>query len=338
VLPTLAHRRPPLASSRSAAAGLGCDRLRPGPFLGCVALVVAACGEGSPRPAAESPAADAPPSDSRAGATPVCDTPAVRGLVERFGDRLKQVPLLAPDSVVVDEVRAAYQPLVTPSLLDAWTADPSRAPGREVSSPWPERIEIDSVAAGGPGECRVSGAILYLTSREVTGGGEAHREPITLRVRREDRWRIAAVETGGSVEAGPDAPEERHPGETEEPGPRAAADVLRLYYDAVSARDYARARELWEDGRARREAALDELPAGATDAAEVAAEIGVPGRVEGAAGSRYVVIPVGVRTLTVGGEDVRFEGTYTLRRSTVEGASPQQRRWRIYSAAMRRVP
>lgn len=55
---------------------------------------------------------------------------------------------------------------------------PDHAPGREISSPWPERIEIRSVAAAGPGRGCVAGEVVYLTSVEMVHGGAALRKPV----------------------------------------------------------------------------------------------------------------------------------------------------------------
>lgn len=56
--------------------------------------------------------------------------------------------------------------------------------------------------------------------------------------------------------------------------------------------------------------------------------IGDPGRVEGAAGSRYVTIPLTVVVVS-DGTPVTLRGTATLRRAVVDGAMDAQRRWRI---------
>lgn len=122
----------------------------------------------------------------------VCEAPAVRRVVERLGERLKRVSLQAPRDILVREIRDAYAPLVTGSLLARWVAHPAHAPGREVSSPWPERIEIRSVEAAGPGMCRVVGDVIYLTSVEMIQGGAALRKPVTLRVSKDGEWRISA--------------------------------------------------------------------------------------------------------------------------------------------------
>jgi hypothetical protein len=123
-----------------------------------------------------------------------CDSPDVREVVERLGQRMKQVSLLAPDSIVVREIQQAYAPLVTPDLLEAWISEPARAPGREVSSPWPERIEIRSIESAGTGLCRVEGEVVYATSAERTRSGVSIRKPVVLSVRSADGWRIGAYE------------------------------------------------------------------------------------------------------------------------------------------------
>ncbi|MFN2421307.1 MAG: hypothetical protein ABR527_08000 [Gemmatimonadota bacterium] len=58
------------------------------------------------------------------------------------------------------EIREVYGSLVTPSLLDTWIAEPAGAPGRQVSSPWPERIEVDSMGPAGAGICQVLGEVV----------------------------------------------------------------------------------------------------------------------------------------------------------------------------------
>jgi hypothetical protein len=94
-----------------------------------------------------------------------------------------------------------YAPLVTDALLARWLAHPDSAPGREVSSPWPERIEVRSVEAAGESACVVRGMVIYLTSMEVTHGGAAERVPVTVRVVEDDGWRIARYETLSSPPA-----------------------------------------------------------------------------------------------------------------------------------------
>jgi hypothetical protein len=124
----------------------------------------------------------------------VCDSPGARDVVEQLGRRLKQVSLLAPDDIVAQQIGGAYASLVTPALLNAWTADPDSAPGRFVSSPWPDRIEVQSIEPADGGACRVEGAVVYVTSLELTTGEAASREPIVLWVQKDGGWRVSAYE------------------------------------------------------------------------------------------------------------------------------------------------
>jgi hypothetical protein len=56
---------------------------------------------------------------------------------------------------------------------------------------------------------------------------------------------------------------------------------------------------------------------------------------EAAAGSRFIQVPVTIEATTRDGGTQRYSGTYTLRRAMVDGATPEQRAWRIASASLR---
>ena len=131
-----------------------------------------------------------PPVDTALANAAVCDTADARAVVERFGERLRDVSLLAPDSAVTDQIRQAYAPYVTPGLLAAWVARPDSAPGRKVSSPWPDRIRIDTIRPAGLHTCRVVGQVIYTTSVNETQGGDSLREEVVLRVTGDTAWRI----------------------------------------------------------------------------------------------------------------------------------------------------
>jgi len=118
----------------------------------------------------------------------------------------------------------------------------------------------------------------------------------------------------------------------------AAARTLRDYYAAIESKDLRRAYAKWGGRGAASGKSFDTFARGFAATAHVAADLGAPGPVEGAAGSRYVEIPVVVRAVTTGGERQRFEGRYVLRRSEVDGATPEQRSWRIDSARLRPAP
>lgn len=115
------------------------------------------------------------------------------------------------------------------------------------------------------------------------------------------------------------------------------SDVIRRYYEAINSGDYHTAYALWGDDGPPNGQTFEVFQAGFRETAQVNVEVGEPGRIEGAAGSRYVEIPVVVRARTKAGAAQRFEGTYTLRRVVVEGATPAQQRWHFYQADLRQV-
>jgi len=112
---------------------------------------------------------------------------------------------------------------------------------------------------------------------------------------------------------------------------------IQDYYRAINEHRYRDAYAHWERGGLASGKSLDEFRKGfvATDRVEMT--VGTPGRVEGAAGSRYVEVPVRIAARTRDGARQEFSGSYTLRLSVVDGATPEQRSWHIYSAAVRRL-
>ncbi len=105
-----------------------------------------------------------------------------RTLVEAFGATLKNVSLTADKTLIVDAMQREYAPYVAPTLLSVWQNDPSQAPGRHTSSPWPDRIEIVSIDVR-RGIYEVQGDIVEVSNE---GGGineeptVAARRPITM--------------------------------------------------------------------------------------------------------------------------------------------------------------
>jgi hypothetical protein len=117
-----------------------------------------------------------------------------------------------------------------------------------------------------------------------------------------------------------------------------AASVVRAYYRAINERRYDDAYRLWESSGAASGKSFDAFRDGFASTASVDVVLGTPGPIEGAAGSRYVEIPVRITAVATGGGRQAFAGTYVLRRSVVDGATPEQRMWRIYSAKIRPAP
>ncbi|WP_149194929.1 hypothetical protein [Luteimonas suaedae] len=138
--------------------------------------------------------------------------------------------------------------------------------------------------------------------------------------------------SAGEADAAPDDDTQAGVGE---PTVEDAAAVIREYYAAIDQGDYARAYHLWSnDGEASGQTE-ERFAAGFAQTAEVTVEVGAPGTVEGAAGSRYLQIPVAVTARHEDGSVHRYAGHYVLRRAVVDGASAEQRAWRIASAELR---
>lgn len=256
---------------------------------------------------------DAPPPPPAAAATP---PPSAEAVVRELGRRMQQVSITAPPEAAARAIRETYSGLVHPRLLDAWATSPAEAPGRAVSSPWPERIEITSSSPSGDATV-IRGEVV-----EMTSTGEAGRIPVELRLERtEGAWLVTAYEQTRAKNAAED--------------PEDAVAVVRDYYDAISARDFDRAYRYW-GGAGPPGQTRESFEAGFADTKAVEVRTGAPSRVEPAAGSRYVEVPVTITATTTSGAVQRFEGTYTVRRSVVDGASPSQRSWHLSNAKIRR--
>ena len=119
--------------------------------------------------------------------------------------------------------------------------------------------------------------------------------------------------------------------------PENAAEVVRQYYAAIDAGDYRGAYDLWGGEGSASGKTFDEFVAGFQHTSQTEATVGEPGRVDGAAGSRYVEVPVTIRAVTDHGEEQRFSGRYVMRRVMVDGATEAQRRWHIDSAKIKIV-
>lgn len=129
---------------------------------------------------------------------------AVRTLIADFGQTLKMVPITAPTEETAANIGKYYEEYVTQELLEKWQAAPELAPGRAVSSPWPDRISILSLEWNSDTECSVSGVVIEVTSVELTQGGAAATRPVTLRVQKSaDRWLISGAVFGEYDQWGP---------------------------------------------------------------------------------------------------------------------------------------
>jgi len=117
------------------------------------------------------------------------DMSEVSTLVTSFGNYEKSISPLGPTETVESDIQQSYGQFITNNLLQQWRADPSHAPGRLTSSPWPDHIVVDSITPQGSGYA-VSGHIVMMTST-----GESGSVPVVMLVIRENNaWKIAAYQ------------------------------------------------------------------------------------------------------------------------------------------------
>lgn len=141
---------------------------------------------------------NAPQTQQTQPADPAEQEAAVRVVVESFGKSLQLVSLLAPEDVLKNSMEVNYGGLVDTALIQQWLADPTAAPGRLTSSPWPDRIEILSVEQQQDGSFTVTGTIIEVTSADQGSDQAASRRPITLHLVNgpADAWIIDQVTLG----------------------------------------------------------------------------------------------------------------------------------------------
>jgi len=166
-----------------------------------LALCFALFGCDSP---AQPPAGDgqASPDAGQQAANLQTEKDEVVHLAEEFGRKLQMVSLLAPEDILSASMREHYGEYVTPELLDKWLAAPDQAPGRTVSSPWPDRIVVQSAERQPDGSYLVQGEIIEVTSAEQKESDAAAKRAITLEVKRVDgRWLISGAELGDYADA-----------------------------------------------------------------------------------------------------------------------------------------
>jgi len=114
----------------------------------------------------------------------------VRELVKDFGKKLQIVSLQAPDAA--QEIQDQYSGFVEPALLEIWMNNVMDAPGRSVSSPWPDRIEIITLTKEDSDRYVITGSVIEVTSLEVANGGIAAKIPVRIVVQNDQgHWRIS---------------------------------------------------------------------------------------------------------------------------------------------------
>lgn len=128
-----------------------------------------------------------------------------------------------------------------------------------------------------------------------------------------------------------------YPVAEDEPTAQDAVAAVRDYYAAINAQNYAQAFALWSDGGRATGQSPQQFADGFARTSGVSVEVMAPGRIDAAAGSRHIEVPVTLTAVQDDGSERKYAGRYTLRRAVVEGATPEQRAWRIVSADLREV-
>ena len=114
------------------------------------------------------------------------------------------------------------------------------------------------------------------------------------------------------------------------------ASVVRRYYDAIRNGQYDSAYALWEGAGQASGQTRTAFENGFAQTAQTTAVIGDSVSIGAAAGSQYATVPVTIDAVLRDGSHQHFIGTYTVRRAMVDGATPEQRAWHIYSAKLRK--
>lgn len=163
----------------------------------------------------------------------------------------------------------------------------------------------------------------------------ADRDAATARQEEaDDRALPAPTRSSGSVTGMPDKP---GPGSVAAVTGQPPAEAPIDYYDSINSRSYARAYSLWSDNGRSSGQSPQQFADGFGDTQQVVVEIQPPGAVDAAAGSRYLEVPVAISATRNDGSVHKYVGAYVLRRAVVDGASTEQRAWRIGSADLREV-
>lgn len=121
------------------------------------------------------------------------------------------------------------------------------------------------------------------------------------------------------------------------PTPQDAVAVVRDYHAAINAGSFGRAYALWSGNGSASGQSPQQFADGFAETGGMSVELRAPGRIDTAADARYIEVPVAVAATRRDGSVRHYVGAYTLRHSTADGPSEEQRNWRIASADLREV-
>lgn len=126
--------------------------------------------------------------------------------------------------------------------------------------------------------------------------------------------------------------------ESDAPSAAEARQVVVDYYAAINARNYRKAYALWSDNGEASGQSFEHFSGGYANTESVDAAVGEATDEEGAAGSRYINVPVELQSKQYNGTTRSYKGRFTLRAVVADGATEAQRRWHLASAEMQRIP
>ncbi len=119
----------------------------------------------------------------------------VRRVLDDFGKVLIHVDKSAPYDLKKEMIKEYYGPYVSNDLLEKWLEEPSTVPGRYVSSPWPDRIEIKNVTRLDKDRFLVDADVVEV----VSGTGrleDVWRAPVSITVEYiSGKWLITSFES-----------------------------------------------------------------------------------------------------------------------------------------------
>lgn len=117
-----------------------------------------------------------------------------------------------------------------------------------------------------------------------------------------------------------------------------AADVVQRYYALIGEKKYAEAWALWEGVGKASGMTAQAFAASFDKYAAYNAQVGSPGAIDAGAGQRFVTVPVQINGKLKTGALVSMTGSVTLHRTGVDGATEEQKSWRIRTADIKPRP
>lgn len=149
---------------------------------------------------------------------------------------------------------------------------------------------------------------------------------------------VSAPPAAAPARAGSDVAPDKAVAASDEATPAAAEAVVRAYYAAIDARDFASAYAQWSDGGKASGQSFERFRDGYANTESVRVEVGTATDEEGAAGSRYIRVPMELHARQRDGGTRHYRGSFILRAVVADGANAEQRRWHLYSADIQRLP